>query len=170
MNKSQASHADPQDDYFGKQDENTDLNNLEHNNEFDVHDEIEAKIDPPHKLTAEDTLTMLIEERYTQANLYQHDQKYSDRVRIFVKGGKGGNGCYALKRQNHGHAMADGGDGGKGGDVYIRSTSFLTNLYQLRRSHFYGNPGKHGSGNRRNGKDGKDIRHSVPLGTEVYKI
>ena len=113
---------------------------------------------------------MLIEERYTQSNLYQYDQKYSDRIRVFVKGGRGGNGCHALKRLNHGHAMPDGGDGGKGGDVYIRATSYLTNLYQLRRSHFYGNPGKHGSGNRRNGKDGKDIRHSVPLGTEIYKV
>ena len=43
-------------------------------------------------------------------------------------------------------------------------------MYELRRAHFKGNHGKHGKGQQRHGTDGKDIRFSVPVGTEIHKI
>ena len=66
--------------------------------------------------------------------------------------------------------MPDGGSGGKGGGVYFRASSRLSNLYELRRAHFKGNPGKPGKANQRHGHDGKDVRFSVPVGTEVHLI
>lgn len=73
-------------------------------------------------------------------------------------------------KQSYLSGVPDGGDGGKGGDVYFRASPFVSNLYQLRKSHFFGNPGKHASSNKRNGKEGKDIRHNVPIGTEIYRV
>ena len=40
-----------------------------------------------------ETLTMLIEERFVNKNAVEYDQKYADKLRVYVKGGKGGNGC-----------------------------------------------------------------------------
>lgn len=66
--------------------------------------------------------------------------------------------------------IPDGGSGGNGGDVYFRATTRLSNLYELRRAHFKGNKGKNGKGQKRDGADGKHVRYSVPVGTEVYEI
>ena len=113
---------------------------------------------------------MLIEERFVNKNVVEYDQKYADKLRVYVKGGKGGNGCWSLFRANYGTVVPNGGDGGDGGSVLFRSTSFISNLYQLRRAHFYGNDGDHGRGKMQNGKAGKDIKFSVPIGTEIYQI
>jgi GTPase involved in cell partitioning and DNA repair len=43
-------------------------------------------------------------------------------------------------------------------------------LYELRRAHFKGNPGKPGKGEKNNGTDAKDVRFTVPLGTEIYEV
>ncbi len=64
----------------------------------------------------------------------------------------------------------DGGDGGHGGHVYFRSSGRLSSLYDLRRAHFFGNDGTSGMAKQRNGKMGKDIYYSVPLGTEIFEI
>jgi GTPase involved in cell partitioning and DNA repair len=47
-------------------------------------------------------------------------------------------------RENYGTKVADGGSGGKGGDVYFSASERLSNLYELRRAHFKGNNGKPG--------------------------
>jgi len=91
-------------------------------------------------------------------------------VIVSVHGGMGGNGCVSFKRENYGTKIPDGGSGGKGGDVYFKATSRLSNLYDLRRAHFKGNNGKPGKGDRAHGTDGKDIQYSVPLGTEIYQV
>jgi len=113
---------------------------------------------------------MLIEERFTSTNSVSFDRKYADKIRVFVKGGDGGNGWAALFRPNYGHSIPNGGDGGNGGNVYFSAHSYLSNLYQLKRAHFFGNKGQHGVGKCRHGKHGKDVRHTVPIGTEIYKI
>lgn len=115
-------------------------------------------------------LTMMIEDRFVNKNSIEYDQKYADKIRVYVKGGKGGNGCWSLYRANFGTIVPNGGDGGDGGSVIFRSTSYISNLYQLRRAHFYGNDGKHGRGKMQNGKAGKDIKFSVPIGTEIYQV
>ena len=66
--------------------------------------------------------------------------------------------------------MPDGGSGGKGGDVYFRASQNISSLYSLRRAHFFGNPGKHGKGNKRDGLAGKDLIYNVPVGTEVIEV
>ena len=99
-----------------------------------------------------------------------YDQKFADKVRVFCKGGSGGNGCISYQRENYGFKVPDGGCGGNGGDVYFKSTSRLNNLYELRRAHFKGNDGKAGKGQESDGTHGRDIQYSVPLGTEVYEI
>ena len=113
---------------------------------------------------------MIIEDQFTNANSVDFDRKYADKLRVYVKAGKGGNGSPALFRANYGHVMPNGGDGGDGGSVYFQAHSFLTNLYQLKRAHFNGNNGQHGMGKCRHGKHAKDIRHTVPIGTEIYKV
>lgn len=113
---------------------------------------------------------MLIEDRFTKRNVTEYDQKYADKLRVYVSGGKGGNGCYSLFRANYSQVLPNGGDGGNGGSVYFSAHSYLSNLYQLKRAHFNGNSGQHGMGKCRHGKHGKDVRHSVPIGTEIYKI
>jgi GTPase len=85
-------------------------------------------------------------------------------------GGNGGNGCLSYRQENYGSKLPDGGSGGKGGSVFFQASNRLSNLYELRRAHFKGNHGKHGKGQQRHGMDGRDIRFSVPVGTEVHKI
>ena len=99
-----------------------------------------------------------------------YDQKFADKVRVWCLGGSGGNGCLSYFRENYGFKIPDGGSGGDGGDVYFKSTSRLSNLFELRRAHFKGNNGKPGKSEKQNGTNGKDIHYSVPLGTEVYEI
>ena len=86
------------------------------------------------------------EEGFETENLMQYDQKFADKVRVWCLGGNGGNGCVSYDRENYGFKLPDGGAGGDGGDVYFKSTSRLSSLYELRRAHFKGNNGKPGKG------------------------
>ena len=76
----------------------------------------------------------------------------------------------AVNRQNYESGVPDGGDGGKGGSVYFKSTHRISSLHDLRRAHFKGNDGKSGRAKAQNGQDGKDKSFSVPLGTEIYEV
>ena len=91
-------------------------------------------------------------------------------MRVWCKGGNGGNGCISYQRENYGFKVPDGGCGGKGGDVYFKATSRLSNLYELRRAHFKGNNGKSGKSQKAIGTNGRDIHYSVPIGTEIYEV
>lgn len=94
---------------------------------------------------------------------------FVDRAKIYVKGGDGGDGCLAFRREKFvPKGGPSGGDGGKGGDVYLVTTPHLNTLLPLRYQQLYrAGRGTHGSGNRRHGKNGEDIRIEVPVGTEV---
>jgi GTP-binding protein len=127
-------------------------------------------VNGPGTLQDDQKLTMMIEERFATSNSVDFDRKYADRLRVYVKAGNGGNGSAALFRANYAQILPNGGDGGSGGNVYFQAHSFIRNLYQLKRAHFKGNPGKHGMGQCKHGHNAKDIRHTVPLGTEIYKI
>ncbi len=97
-----------------------------------------------------------------------------DEVRISVKAGTGGKGCRSFYRDKYtrlrgkSKGVPDGGDGGKGADIIIQSDKSVTSLLDYKYKRVYqADNGAHGSGNRRNGKDAKDLKLLVPVGTLV---
>ncbi len=96
---------------------------------------------------------------------------FIDRAKIEVKAGDGGNGCLAFRREKFvPKGGPSGGDGGKGGDVYIECSDRVNTLlhFQYKRI-FKAQRGRHGEGDKRHGKDGFDITILVPPGTQVFK-
>jgi GTPase len=93
----------------------------------------------------------------------------SDRARIHVQAGRGGDGCMSFRREA-GVPMGgpDGGDGGRGGDVILLCDDSLRDLQFFRRTaHFKARKGGHGQGRLRHGADGDDMVIRVPPGTVV---
>ncbi len=96
---------------------------------------------------------------------------FIDRARINVVAGDGGNGCLAFRREKFvPKGGPSGGDGGKGGDVYIECTDRVNTLlhFQYKRI-FKAQRGRHGEGDNRHGKNGQDVIIPVPPGTQVYR-
>ncbi len=93
----------------------------------------------------------------------------SDRARIHVQAGAGGDGCTSFRREAHvPRGGPDGGDGGRGGDVLFVCQDSLRDLQAFRRrSHFRAGRGGHGEGALRHGADGHTLIIGVPPGTEV---
>ena len=96
-------------------------------------------------------------------------EKFFDEVRIFVKGGRGGNGCISFRRERGvPRGGPDGGDGGDGGSVILKVDSKVSTLiYFHYKNHFVAQNGAHGKGKNKKGKDGQDILLRVPPGTVV---
>ena len=94
---------------------------------------------------------------------------FTDRVRIFVKGGDGGAGALSFRREKHvPRGGPDGGNGGKGGDVVLEVSPQLNSLADYRfKHHFAAGPGGRGGKSRRHGRDGGDLVLAVPAGTLV---
>lgn len=95
-----------------------------------------------------------------------------DRAKIQVIAGNGGNGCLAFRREKFvPKGGPSGGDGGKGGDVYIECSDRINTLlhFQYKRI-FKAQRGRHGEGDKRHGKDGGDITILVPPGTQVFAV
>jgi GTP-binding protein len=92
-----------------------------------------------------------------------------DRARIYVEGGRGGDGCVSFRREAHvPRGGPDGGDGGRGGDVVLISDPSRRDLASLhRRRHFRAGRGAHGQGKQRHGARGEDRVVPVPPGTQV---
>lgn len=95
---------------------------------------------------------------------------FIDEVRIKVKAGNGGNGILAFRREKYvPRGGPSGGDGGRGGDVWMVASKDRNTLL-----HFRFNPehsaerGRHGEGSNRTGRDGASIELPVPVGTVVY--
>src|SRR5580700_4434602 len=95
--------------------------------------------------------------------------KFLDRARIIVKGGDGGNGVTAFRREKFvPRGGPSGGDGGRGGSVFMQSTDQLNTLLQFRFNPEYrAGRGSHGEGSNRHGRVGNDIHVLVPVGTIV---
>jgi len=93
----------------------------------------------------------------------------SDRARIHVQAGAGGDGCTSFRREAHvPRGGPDGGDGGRGGDVLFVCQDSLRDLQAFRRrSHFRAGRGGHGEGALRHGADGNTLVIGVPPGTEI---
>jgi GTPase len=95
-----------------------------------------------------------------------------DRAKIHVQAGAGGNGCTSFRREAHvPRGGPDGGDGGRGGDVVLRSDESLRDLQAFRRrTHYRAGRGGHGSGAQRHGADGDTLEIRVPPGTLVTGV
>ncbi|MEA2363129.1 MAG: GTPase [Thermoleophilaceae bacterium] len=94
---------------------------------------------------------------------------FSDRAKIFVRGGAGGNGVVSFRREAHvPKGGPDGGDGGRGGDVAIVVDPSLRDLAAFRRnSHFKAPRGGHGQGANKHGATPDRLEVRVPPGTVV---
>jgi GTP-binding protein len=93
--------------------------------------------------------------------------KFIDDASITVQSGNGGSGCVSFRREKFvPHGGPDGGDGGKGGDVTIHSTTRRRTLQHFRnQKHFKAKNGASGQGKQKTGKSGADILIEVPPGT-----
>jgi GTP-binding protein len=98
------------------------------------------------------------------------ERLFVDEVNIEVRGGKGGDGVVSFRREKFvPKGGPDGGDGGRGGSVYLEARAGLSTLLDLAgRHHYRAQDGQPGSGANRHGKDGKDLIVPVPAGTLVY--
>jgi len=95
-----------------------------------------------------------------------------DRAKIFVEGGRGGNGVVSFRREAHvPRGGPDGGDGGRGGEVVLVCDAQRRDLSSLGRSrHFRAGRGEHGKGKRQHGERGGDLEIPVPPGTVVRSL
>ncbi len=95
---------------------------------------------------------------------------FVDEATIEVKGGDGGNGIVAFRREKYmPMGGPSGGDGGNGGSVVLVADGHKRTLYDLSRArHHKGERGRHGEGSRRHGKEGAGITIQVPVGTQVF--
>tara|TARA_B100000963_G_scaffold82211_1_gene70023 strand:- start:5415 stop:6398 length:984 start_codon:yes stop_codon:yes gene_type:complete len=97
--------------------------------------------------------------------------KFLDQVKIYIKAGNGGNGSPSFRREKFiEFGGPDGGDGGKGGSIILKSEQNLNTLIDFRyQQHHKAKRGDDGSGQNRTGKSGDDIILRVPLGTQVFE-
>ena len=95
--------------------------------------------------------------------------KFLDQCKIYVRSGNGGAGSVSFRREKFiEYGGPDGGDGGRGGDVWVESADGLNTLIDYRyQQHFKGGTGGHGMGRSRHGADGETIVLKVPTGTQV---
>lgn len=98
--------------------------------------------------------------------------KFVDQAIIHVQAGRGGDGCLSFRRERFiPKGGPDGGDGGHGGNVYLKADADLNTLVDYRFQPKYKAPsGEQGSGNQRSGKEGEDIYLSVPVGTYITDV
>ncbi len=94
---------------------------------------------------------------------------FTDYVKIYAKAGNGGNGAISFRREKYVAAGGpDGGDGGRGGNVYFEVDPDSNTLIDFRyRKKFKAESGKNGEGGHRFGKSGEDLYIKVPIGTIV---
>jgi len=95
--------------------------------------------------------------------------KFVDSASIFVQAGDGGKGCVSFRREKFvPKGGPDGGDGGRGGHVWLRTNRQLTTLLDFKyKKKYVAVRGVHGQGARKTGKDGGDVVIDVPCGTIV---
>jgi GTP-binding protein len=96
--------------------------------------------------------------------------KFLDQAKIYIKSGAGGNGCVAFRREKFiEFGGPNGGDGGKGGDVWVECVQNLNTLIDYRyQQHFSAENGTPGMGQNRAGPNGNDCIVKVPPGTQVF--
>tara|TARA_A100000164_G_scaffold345166_1_gene344796 strand:+ start:744 stop:1727 length:984 start_codon:yes stop_codon:yes gene_type:complete len=97
--------------------------------------------------------------------------KFLDQVKIYIKAGNGGDGSPSFRREKFiEYGGPDGGDGGKGGSIILKSEQNLNTLIDYRyQQHHKAERGENGMGQNRTGRSGNDLILKVPLGTQVLE-
>jgi len=97
--------------------------------------------------------------------------KFLDQVKIYIKAGNGGHGSPSFRREKFiEFGGPDGGDGGKGGSIILKSERNLNTLIDYRfQQHHKAERGENGSGQNRTGRGGEDLFLKVPVGTQVFE-
>tara|TARA_B100000287_G_scaffold63830_1_gene55389 strand:- start:8200 stop:9183 length:984 start_codon:yes stop_codon:yes gene_type:complete len=97
--------------------------------------------------------------------------KFLDQVKIFIKAGNGGSGSPSFRREKFiEFGGPDGGDGGKGGSIILKSERNLNTLIDFRyQQHFKAQRGEDGKGKNQTGKGGDDLYLKVPVGTQIFE-
>jgi len=96
--------------------------------------------------------------------------KFLDQAKVYIRSGDGGNGCLSFRREKFiEFGGPDGGDGGRGGDVWVECVANLNTLIDFRyQQHYKAGRGGNGAGANRTGARGPDITLKVPPGTQVF--
>jgi GTP-binding protein len=96
--------------------------------------------------------------------------KFLDQAKIYIRSGDGGAGAVSFRREKFiEFGGPDGGDGGRGGDVWAEAVEGLNTLIDYRyQQHFKAGTGTHGMGRNRTGPGGADVLLKVPVGTQIF--
>lgn len=102
---------------------------------------------------------------------YKQPMKFLDEAKVYVRAGDGGAGAVSFRREKFIEMGGpDGGDGGKGGDVWVEAVDHLNTLIDYRyQQHFKVKTAGHGMGRLRAGANSNDIVLKVPEGTQIYE-
>ncbi|HUG62303.1 MAG TPA: GTPase ObgE [Methylomirabilota bacterium] len=97
--------------------------------------------------------------------------KFLDQAKVFIRSGDGGGGAVSFRREKFiEFGGPDGGDGGRGGDVWVECVDGLNTLIDYRyQQHFKAQTGGHGMGRNRHGAKGSDVHLKVPKGTQILE-
>src|SRR5215813_3131648 len=96
--------------------------------------------------------------------------KFLDQAKVYIRSGDGGAGAVSFRREKFiPYGGPDGGDGGRGGDVWIEAVDGLNTLIDYRyQQHHKAGTGGHGMGENRHGADGQSLVLRAPTGTQVF--
>lgn len=97
--------------------------------------------------------------------------KFLDEAKVYIKSGDGGAGSVSFRREKFiEFGGPDGGDGGRGGDVWVEAVNGLNTLIDFRyQQHFKAKIGTHGMGRDRTGANGEHVTLKVPVGTQIFE-
>lgn len=96
--------------------------------------------------------------------------KFLDEAKVFIRSGDGGAGAVSFRREKFVEfGGPDGGDGGRGGDVWVEAVNGLNTLIDYRfQQHYKAGTGIHGMGRNRTGSNGESVTLKVPVGTQIF--
>ena len=97
--------------------------------------------------------------------------KFLDEAKVYIRSGDGGAGAVSFRREKFiEFGGPDGGDGGRGGDVWVEAVNGLNTLIDFRfQQHFKAQIGTHGMGRNRTGANGDHVTLKVPVGTQIFE-
>jgi GTP-binding protein len=97
--------------------------------------------------------------------------KFLDETKVYIRSGDGGAGSVSFRREKYiEFGGPDGGDGGRGGDVWVEAVDGLNTLIDYRfQQHFKAKTGVHGMGRNRTGANGDSVTLKVPAGTQIFE-
>ena len=109
--------------------------------------------------------------RKTRQKINGNKMKFLDEAKVYIRSGDGGAGAVSFRREKFiEFGGPDGGDGGRGGDVWVEAVNGLNTLIDFRyQQHFKAKTGTHGMGRNRTGANGEDVTLKVPVGTQIFE-